>query len=213
MVIRSQTSMWVVPSCRAIWIPAFTKHDIKMTGQVQMRSLYFHPSFVDENIDRVRVVTVSALLRELILEAFVHGMLNKDNAIQQRLGLVMLDQVKETPVAPLEIRFPEDQRARRVAMKASTQREWSDSKTTLVQGSGASLRTIERLFRSETGMTLGHWLEQLKVKHALELLASGESVTSTSLRIGYESTSAFIEMFRRVTGVTPGRYFQVGESK
>ena len=36
--------------------------------------------------------------------------------------------------------------------------------------------------------------------------ASGESVTSTALEVGYESTSAFIEAFPSVLGTTPGRY-------
>jgi len=34
-----------------------------------------------------------------------------------------------------------------------------------------------------------------------------ETETETELSVGYETTSAFIAMFRRSPGVTPGQYF------
>jgi len=77
----------------------------------------------------------------------------------------------------------------------------------LVQGSRAGVRTIERLFLKETGMTLGRWLTHAKALHALERLAAGDSVTMAGVAVGYDDTSAFIAMFKRVLGTTPGRYF------
>ena len=38
-------------------------------------------------------------------------------------------------------------------------------------------------------------------------LAEGQSVTEVALELGYETPSAFIAMFRRALGVTPGQYF------
>jgi AraC-like DNA-binding protein len=42
---------------------------------------------------------------------------------------------------------------------------------------------------------------------SLELLAAGEKITHAALEAGYSTPSAFIAMFRKVLGVTPGRYF------
>jgi AraC-like DNA-binding protein len=42
---------------------------------------------------------------------------------------------------------------------------------------------------------------------ALELLAAGMPVTAVALELGYGNLSAFIAMFRREFGTTPGRYF------
>ena len=42
---------------------------------------------------------------------------------------------------------------------------------------------------------------------ALERLAAGDSVTAAGLAVGYDSTSAFIAMFKRTLGTTPGDYF------
>lgn len=73
---------------------------------------------------------------------------------------------------------------------------------------GASPRTLERLFRGETGLAFGAWSQRARLLFALQLLAGGRSVTSVSLATGYESLSAFVAAFRRVFGTTPGRYFQ-----
>ena len=56
-------------------------------------------------------------------------------------------------------------------------------------------------------MAFREWRQRVKLVHALRLLAGGESVTGAALEAGYESTSAFISMFKKATGTTPGRYF------
>jgi AraC-like DNA-binding protein len=47
----------------------------------------------------------------------------------------------------------------------------------------------------------------MRLIHALRLLASGESVTTVALEVGYDSPSAFVSAFRTTFGKTPGRYF------
>lgn len=41
---------------------------------------------------------------------------------------------------------------------------------------------------------------------ALEKVADGVPVTTIALDLGYENVSAFIDMFRRALGTTPGKY-------
>ena len=69
------------------------------------------------------------------------------------------------------------------------------------------MRTLERLFQSETGLSFGKWRQQLRLLYALRLLAAGRPVTAVAFDVGYESASAFIAMFKRTLGVTPHRYF------
>ncbi len=70
-----------------------------------------------------------------------------------------------------------------------------------------SVRTLERLFQKETGMTFGKWRQQLRLLHALRLLAGGRPVTAVALDVGYDSPSAFIAAFKGFFGTTPARYF------
>jgi len=73
---------------------------------------------------------------------------------------------------------------------------------------GATPRTLARLFLKETRMTFQSWRQQRCLLRALELLGEGESVTEVALSLGYDSVSAFITMFRRNLGQTPGGYFR-----
>ena len=70
-----------------------------------------------------------------------------------------------------------------------------------------SVRTLERLFQKETGMTFGKWRQQLRLLQALRLLAAGQPITTVALSVGYESASAFIAAFKHFFGTTPARYF------
>jgi AraC-like DNA-binding protein len=44
----------------------------------------------------------------------------------------------------------------------------------------------------------------------MQRLAAGEKVTAAALEAGYNSTSAFISMFRKQLGTTPTRYLHGG---
>jgi AraC-like DNA-binding protein len=61
-------------------------------------------------------------------------------------------------------------------------------------------------------MTFGKWRQQLRLLHALRLLAAGETVTTAALEVGYDSTSAFISAFKTTLGTTPGRYYAEGQA-
>ena len=103
--------------------------------------------------------------------------------------------------------MPADPRARTVAEEFL--RDPSDRRParSWARTGGAGERTLERLFVREVGTTFGQWQQQARLLEALRLLAAGDDVTTVALRVGYDTPSAFIAMFRRAMGVTPGRYF------
>lgn len=56
----------------------------------------------------------------------------------------------------------------------------------------AGRRTLERLFRNETGLSFGLWRQKARMLDSVRLLSEGESVTDAALDSGYNSVSAFI---------------------
>jgi AraC-like DNA-binding protein len=75
------------------------------------------------------------------------------------------------------------------------------------QWAAVAPRTLTRRFAAETGFTFNQWRQRLRLLRALEMLAVGKPVTMVALDLGYENVSAFIALFRRTLGATPGRYF------
>ena len=208
MTVQTDEGTWVVPPNRSVWIPAKVGHAITMSGKVSMRTIYFLPRLTGKLPRRCCVIEVSPLLRELILRAVTMGPLRRDVPEHRRLVEFMLDQLRVLPTLPLELPMPRDPRALRIAMRIRDSPGERATLATLAKAAGASLRTLERIFQDDTGMTLGRWRQQARLLLAVRLLANGESVTSTALEAGYDSTSAFIETFASVLGTTPGRYYR-----
>jgi AraC-like DNA-binding protein len=154
------------------------------------------------------VVNVPALLKELILHACVCGSLARRLSWQSHLIDVIVDQLRLINVAPLQLPLPEDLRALRVADLLRADPSDPRPLAQLSQQSGASRRTVERLFVESTGMTFGRWRQQLRLQHAMRLLGGGSKVTHAALDAGYSTPSAFIAAFRKTLGSTPAQYFK-----
>jgi AraC-like DNA-binding protein len=205
--VHTLQGSWVVPPQRAVWVPAGIVHKVEMSGAVSMRTLYITVEAAKSLSQECCVVNVSPLLRELILHAIDIGALDQRVPAHARLIGVILDQLVAMPAIPLQLPMPSDSRALKVAEILRAAPGDTRALEQFCRRAGASKRTIERLFRSETDMTFGQWRQRLRLLHALRLLAGGEPVTSVALESGYESASAFISVFKTVFGTTPGRYY------
>lgn len=213
MWVQTAQGDWVVPPNRAVWVPAGVEHGIEMTGSVFVQTLYLAPSLSSALPDRCCAVNVSPLLRELIRHIVTLGMLDKNDPVRARLLSVLVDQLGALPAVPLQLPWPSDERARRAAAWLRVHPDDPGVIKQVAKRVGLSVRTLARLFQKETGLTFGKWRQQLRLLHALRLLAAGRPVTAVALDVGYESASAFIAMFKRALGVTPHRYFAAGSSR
>jgi AraC-like DNA-binding protein len=211
MTVHTAKGVWVVPPHRAVWVPAGIEHTEEMSGRVAARSLFFVPGLSRSLPRDCSTVNVTPLLRELILQATRLGVLDSKLPTQARLIGVILDQLAALRTAALQLPNPSDQRALKTAALLRESPGRTESLEEIARLVGASKRTIERLFRAETGMPFNQWRQRLRLIHALRLLANGETVTSVALEAGYGSTSAFIAMFKKEVGTTPSRYYESTE--
>lgn len=206
MTVHTPQGVWVAPPLRAVWIPSKTPHWISHSGHVSMRTLYFLPKLRRGLPAECVVMNVSPLLRELILHACRFKHLHRRVPEQRRIIDVILDQLEVVGSIPLQLAHPSDARARRVVDALSADPADERTLEKLCRDSGASKRTVERIFLRETKMTFAKWRQQLRLLRSMELLASGEKVTAAALEAGYTSASAFIAMFRRELGTTPKKF-------
>jgi AraC-like DNA-binding protein len=208
MTVRTPEGAWVVPTNRGVWVPAGTRHSIEMSGPVSLRTLYILPSLDKSLPDRCTVLAISPLLRELILRMVELDSLSVRRLAHAHLISVLLDHLQILEADPIHLPIPRDERARQIAALLQKEPGEKRSLMELAKAAGASKRTIERLFKLETGLGFGKWRQQLKLGHALRLLAAGDAVTTVAMGVGYDSISAFISAFRMTFGKTPGQYFR-----
>ena len=207
MTVTTADGMWVVPPFRAVWIPALVKHQISCSGRLSMRTLYIKPEVVPNLPRSCCVVTVPPVLKELILYATTLPHLYKPDSPEERIMKVILDFIQILKVTPLDLPIPRDRRLQKIFVALA--KNPAEKRTLEGWGKtvGATSRTLARLFRSEIGMSFTQWRQQVRILEGLRRLAGEEPVTTVALDLGYESPSAFIAMFRKALGSTPGQYF------
>ncbi len=208
MKVLTARNTWMVPSSQAVWVPSQIKHQVYFPGAVSIRNLFIDPVAAASLPEQCVVFNVTPLLRELILRTGeINGNYEPDSPTA-RLMLVLLDELQNIEPAPLNLPMSNDLRLRKV-MDALI-RAPDDSRTLgqWAKTAGSSGRTLARLFLKETGLTFGAWRSQLRLLESIDRLSQGQSVTRVAFDLGYQNLSAFIAMFRKALGTTPGKFFQ-----
>ena len=203
MRIETETAAWIVPPALALWMPPAYPHGMVMRGHLEMRTVYIDEVHCDPLPRAPMLVEVGGLMRELILAALEEPLDYDEDGRGGLIAKLILTELRGMRERKLAVPMPRDGRALRVARTlledlANEQNldEWADV-------SGASRRTLARLFRSETGFSFSEWRARLRAIDGLARLATGSSVASVAASVGYASPSAFSAMVRRNFGQAP----------
>lgn len=206
MTVTTDGGQWVVPPTHAVWVPPLQRHGATVHGAYEGWSAYLAPLECLQLPSRPFTMRASGLLREAVMRAADWDGVDWDESRSRLLGLVR-DEVRDGVHEPLGLPMPQDRRALRIARAITSNPADTRSLEQLAHWAGMSSRTVTRYFVEETGFNFIDWRQRARLLKSLELIAAGQSVTSTALEVGYDNVSAFIAMFRRLTGVTPSRYF------
>ncbi|MBW5426082.1 helix-turn-helix domain-containing protein [Streptomyces sp. BG9H] len=210
VAVTTDAGTWFAPGTRAIWVPAGCVHAHRAHGQLALHLLGLPADTNPLGLDAPAVLTVSPLLRELILACtrapHEETGTPEGSPERRRLRAVLLDQLRASPQQPVQLPTPADPRLAAVCDLLHGDPADARGLAELAAAAGAGERTLSRLFRRELGMTFPQWRTQLRLYHALRMLADGTPVTTVAHRCGWASTSAFIDVFRRALGYTPGTH-------
>jgi hypothetical protein len=84
MEISAGQNLWLTPPHLAVWIPAGTRHRIRMPGAVSMRTLYLRRGILPRAPQTCTVLYISTLFRELVVEA-----VRMDSCVRQIIFIVL----------------------------------------------------------------------------------------------------------------------------
>jgi AraC-like DNA-binding protein len=210
LAVHTGAGTSIVPANRVAWTPGGFTHRHRAHGDTDMRIVFLPPSLARLVPNRPAVFLASGIAREVLLA--LTGPRGEDatpsrpGPARNRLLRVLVDELREAREQPLQLPEPHDDRLRAVADLLDEDPADNRSLSDLGTAVGASSRTLSRLFRGELGMTFYEWRTQLRIYHALVLLAAGRDVTQTAHACGWANPSHFIAAFTEIVGSTPGRY-------
>ena len=210
MCVITDAASFVVPPQRALWIPPKVFHEVHCRGHVSVRTLYIDITVRANLPSDCRVIEISGLLRELIIEATTLPLEYDENGRDGRVMDLILDEITNTPAVPLHVPMPRHPNLERTCRSILADPSQSETLDTLACTASMGRRTFTRHFKRETGMTFAAWRQHVRLMEALSRLAIGQHVTNVAFDVGYSSSSAFTAMFKRTFGVPPTEYFSAG---
>lgn len=207
MKVRTADGFWLVPPLHALWMPPGLMHDMQACGPVALRTLY-----VDSTLPALpstpKALGVSPLMRELIARASTIPINYDLNSHEGKLLEILWGEVRlASAAADFHLKPASDKRLARVCDALVTHPGNARELAQWASVAGCSSRTLARLFTQEFGLPFSAWRQQVRLMASLPRLARGETVTSVALDLGYDTPSAFSEVFRRWLGSAPSGYF------
>lgn len=173
---------------------------------VSTRSLYIEPAAVTAMDARCQVISVSPLMRQLLMEAVAlapdYDEAGRDGAL---INLLLHELLRSTHL-PLHLPLPKDPRLLGLCQAFLKHPDAHASPAQWAAQLPVSLRSFNRLFSRQTTLSFSQWRQRACVMSALPRLAEGHSVTRIALDLGYDSPAAFSTMFRRVLGQAPSAW-------
>ena len=207
--VETATAHYLLPPQEAAWIPSGVDHRSTIRTTVRTISVFFEPHLVPAPGERVRILAVPPVLREMMVYAgrWPIGRSLSDavaDAYFIALGRLVSEALESEE--PLFLPTSTDP----VVAAALT---WTrENLATAGMGEvarhvGLSERSLRRRFETELRMSWRNYVMQARLLRAMALLAEpGPSILRVASAVGFESLSSFNRAFRLRTGVTPSTY-------
>jgi hypothetical protein len=160
--VETSTARYLLPPQLAIWIPAGTEHCTTLS-RVRTVSVFFHPALGLSAGDRVRVLAVASVIREMLLHARRWPIDRPSTSpAVDRFFAVLADLIVESLDQDEALWLPTSQHplvGAAIQFTTEHQRE-AITLDDVCLAIGTSQRSLRRAFVTETGMTWRRYLLQ-----------------------------------------------------
>lgn len=187
-----------------LWIPAGTGHTLSVREDSVVFPLFFTAATTRTLLTGVTLARVTPEDRQDLLTLFQsqHTIICPRMDLESRVVRVLETRAGEPAALPM----PASGVAAAVA--AAILADPADLRT-LVEWAAtvhSSARTLERSFKTETGLTFRHWRAAVRMRAASRQLLAGAPVSEVTAQVGYDSPASFARAFRAWSGLSPREY-------
>ncbi|QRA42586.1 AraC family transcriptional regulator [Chryseobacterium cucumeris] len=191
--------IYLVPQHHVIWIPSEKAHKITSEAQtVNLMVFLFRSVFEDEFYRHVQVFAVPAVLKEMLLYASKWNQLLDENEEQDLFFKAILKSLpnfcKES--SSLQIPVPTDTRLIPVCNEINSNFKYNPDMDALAEKAQMSVRSLQRIFKNEMGITIQKYLQLTRIIKSIELIDTRQyTLSEVAYKVGYQSLSAFTSSY------------------
>lgn len=202
--VEDRRASYLCLRTRAIWIPAGVVHRTSL-HRIRSGSVLFAPDMIPEAGDRVRVIQVSPLMREMVVGAMRWPLTQPQDLTGQAYFAALANLCAEWIKEEAPLRLPTTREPRLEAAMAYTRAHLKDGDVaSACQAAGLSERTLRRRFRGAFGMSWDEYRRRARLIAAAALLSDARRpIGDVAAEVGFESQSAFARAFKDLTGKSP----------
>lgn len=190
-----ENKIYLVPQNHLIWIPSGKRHLTQSeAGTVNLMVILFKEVFDNDFYNEVHVFSAPSVLKEMLQYASKWNKLLDENEEQTYFLKALLSSLPHfcTEKKGLQIPIPVDSRLLPVCNYINKNYMEQLSIDTLADISLMSIRSLQRIFKRETGITVQKYIQLIRILKSIELINTGQyTLSQIALMIGYKSLSAF----------------------
>ncbi|MBV7482327.1 AraC family transcriptional regulator [Bordetella sp. BOR01] len=207
LAVRTQADVWLLAGDSALWLPAGVDAELSARAGSRIVTVFISRGRSRPLRAEPCRVTLSALLRELVL-ALAEAPLKAPRVPRlDRITRLVVDEIRLLPAPAINLPWPRSAGLRYLCEHVLEDPAQAPATQDAARHAGMSLRTFGRRMTAETGVSYAVWLRQAKVLHALTLMARGESMFAAAVESGFADASTFCTTFKRIADTTPRAFF------
>lgn len=196
---------FLAPPEFAVWLPVGIEHSCYNRKPALFRSINIAKSLCAGLPQQACLLNVSPVFNAIVEDCLARRMLEPQTKEDLRLCLVLIDQLRISPIRQTYLPTSQDKFLAPVLQALERCPADNTSLALWAKRVYTTERTLSRRCQQELGMSFSEWRQRLRFLHALSLLEQGKTVQEVALDVGYSSASAFIVMFQQIAGTTPER--------
>lgn len=207
-----EEKIYLLPQNHAAWIPSNAIHKTNSHSEkIKLMVLFFDVDSADSFYNKVTIFSVPPILKEMIkyAEKWSKNIEQNDNetaflgSMYKELPHFVAQSLK------LHISLPKDTRLYKAIDYLNNHYMTDIKMEDLSDIAGLSLRSLERIFKKETNLTLSKYQQMLRIIKSLELLSSKElTISEIAYKVGYKSLQAYTNSFYSIMQYRPSDFLK-----
>ena len=198
---------YLAPQNHVIWIPSAKEHRTTSDAKtVNLMIVLFKSVPEHEFFQNVHVFAAPSILKEMLLYAEKWNQLPNEDEEQTLFLKAMLNSLPHfcNENEFLQIPVPADNRLLPVCNYINTHFKYNFDIDTLASIANMSVRSLQRIFKQETGITMQKYMQLIRILKSIELIDTKQyTLSQIALMVGYKSLPAFTSSYYAIMKTKP----------
>lgn len=206
--VHMEQKIYLLPQNHVMWIPSSVSHRTTSEAQtVNLMTVLFHENQAEAFYKNIHVFAAPAILKEMLLYAQKWSQQTdrdpEEDAFLHALLISLPHFCREAD--SLQIPIPADTRLLPVCAYINMHFHEQLQIQQLSEIANLSVRTLERIFKQETGITVQKYIQLIRIIKSIELSDSGKyTLKQIAYLVGYKSAAAFSSSYLAIMKKRPG---------